>query len=114
WNGFVVIDSKLPPGGNQRSLYAKIESESSPVKKIGSETPASATLIAARSNTLPRRSAESTPVATPASNQMIAAPTASEIVTLIRSTRSGQTGFWVMNEYPKQGAGQCAVVGPVL
>ena len=60
------------------------------MKKIGSETPASATPIAARSKTLPRRSAESTPVATPAISQMTAAPTASEIVTGSRSSRSGQ------------------------
>ncbi len=96
------------------SVYEKIDSDSRPVKKIGSETPASATPIAARSKMVPRRSADRTPVATPDSSQITAAPAASENVTVIRSTRSGQTGFWVRNEYPKHGAGQCTVVGPVL
>ena len=68
------------------------------MKKIGSETPASAMPIAARSKTLPLRSAESTPVATPKTSQITAAPTASEMVTGSRSSRSGSTGFWVMKE----------------
>jgi hypothetical protein len=84
------------------------------VKKIGSDTPASAVAIAPRSNTLPLRSADRTPVATPAMSQITAAPMARDVVTVSRSVRSGQTGFWVRKEYPKQGAGQCTVVGPVL
>jgi hypothetical protein len=84
------------------------------VKKIGNDTPANATPIAARSKTLPRRNAESTPIATPLVSHSTAAPAASDSVTGRRSSRSGSTGFWVMNEYPRQGAGQCTVVGPVL
>src|SRR6266702_1139239 len=95
-------------------LKEKSESESSPVKKIGRDTPASATPIAARSKMLPLRSADSRPVATPAISQRRAPPTASDMVTVSRSVRSGQTGFWVRKEYPKHGAGQCTVVGPVL
>ncbi len=68
------------------------------MKKIGSDTPASATLIAARSNTEPRRSADSTPTATPLVSQSTAAPAASDIVTGSRSRMSGSTGFWVRNE----------------
>ena len=68
------------------------------MKKIGSETPASATPIAARSNTLPRRSAESTPTLTPPTSHSTAAPAASDSVTGSRSSRSGSTGFWLMNE----------------
>ena len=82
------------------------------MKKIGSDTPASATPIAARSNTVPRRSAESTPMPTPAPSQITAAPKASDIVTGRRSSSSGHTARWVMNEYPKQGAGQCSTPGP--
>jgi hypothetical protein len=82
------------------------------VKKIGSETPASATDIMPRSSTDPRLSADTMPVPTPVISQMNAAPPASEAVTGIRACRSGQTGCWVRNEYPKQGAGQCSVVGP--
>jgi hypothetical protein len=68
------------------------------VKKIGNDTPASATPIVARSKTLPRFSAEMTPVATPPSSQSTAAPAASDIVTGSRSSRSGRTGLRVMNE----------------
>ena len=60
---------------------------------MGSETPASAMPIAARSKTLPRRSAESTPMATPPTSQMTGRPTASDSVTGSRSSRSGQTGL---------------------
>ncbi len=69
-----------------------------PVKKIGSDTPASAVPMDRRSKKLPLRSAESTPTLTPASTQMIAAPTAREKVTGRRSTRSGQTGCPLMKE----------------
>ena len=68
------------------------------MKKIGNETPARATVIIDRSSTEPRFSAEMTPVPTPASNQMKAAPKASDAVTGIRETRSGKTGVWVRNE----------------
>src|SRR6266508_1912916 len=96
--GFCVIGVKLPPGAVQCSVYEKIDRLSSPVKKIGSETPARAGLIASRSKKLPLRSADSTPVATPPTSQMIAAPAARDAVTVNRSVRSGQTGFCVMNE----------------
>ena len=65
---------------------------------MGSDTPASATPIAARSKTLPRRRADSTPTPTPNTTHSTAAPTASEIVTGNRSSNSGSTGFWVMKE----------------
>ena len=84
------------------------------MKKIGRETPASAMAIAERSKMLPLRSADSRPTATPDTAHRIAAPIASDTVTASRSVRSGQTGFWVRKEYPKQGAGQCTVTGPVL
>jgi hypothetical protein len=73
-------------------------SEIRPVKKIGSDTPASATPIAVRSKNVPRRNAESTPIATPDNSQMMAAPTARDMVTGARSSRSSQTGCLVKNE----------------
>src|SRR5262245_52042534 len=112
--GSSVTGTYAPPGAVQCSVYEKSDRHSRPVKKIGSDTPASAVPMANRSKTLPLRSADSTPVATPLSSQMIAAPAASDPVTVIRSVSSGQTGFCVRNEYPKQGAGQCSTVGPVL
>jgi hypothetical protein len=75
-----------------------MDSDSRPVKKMGSDTPARAMPMAARSKKLPLRRADSTPTATPTTSQMMAAPAANESVTPSRSTRSGQTGFWVMNE----------------
>jgi hypothetical protein len=68
------------------------------VKKMGRDTPASATPIVALSKTLPRFRADITPVATPPSNHSTAAPEASDRVTGRRSIRSGRTGFLVMNE----------------
>jgi hypothetical protein len=53
-------------------------------------------------------------VDTPATSQIADPPAASDMVTGSRSSRSGSTGFWVRKEYPKHGAGQCTVVGPVL
>jgi len=60
------------------------------------------------------KAADGTPVMTPNTSQMIAAPSASEIVTGARSIRSGSTGFWVTNEYPRQGAGQWSTEMPLL
>ncbi len=68
------------------------------MKKIGNETPASATVIAARSKIDPRFSADSTPIATPDTSHRIEAPAASDSVTGIRSSSSGQTDCLVMNE----------------
>ena len=82
------------------------------MKKIGSDTPASAMPMAPRSNTVPRRRAEITPMLTPATSQMSAAPTTSEMVTGARSSSSGHTGCFVMKEYPRQGAGQCSTPAP--
>ena len=73
---------------------------------MGSETPASAADIAARSNRLPRRSADSTPTATPETTHSTAAPAASDAVTGSRSFISGHTGWPFLKEYPKQGGGQ--------
>lgn len=68
------------------------------MKKIGSDTPARATPIDTRSTALPRLSAEITPVVTPNSSQITAAPPARDSVTGSRSSRSGQTGVWLMKE----------------
>ena len=68
------------------------------MKKIGSDTPASAMPIENRSNRVPRLSAEMTPMATPPTSQMTAAPMASERVTGRSLTICGQTGCWVRNE----------------
>ncbi len=54
-----------------------------------------------------------TPVPTPVISQMKAAPPASEAVTGIRADQVRQTGCWVRKEYPKHGAGQCSVDGPL-
>lgn len=69
-----------------------------PVKKIGSDTPARAMPMADLSKKLPRRSADSTPVATPPTSHSTAAPMPSESVTRERSIRLGQTGCWLMKE----------------
>jgi hypothetical protein len=53
----------------------------SPVKKTGKDTPASATPIENRSNSVPRRSAESTPMETPPTSHSTDAPMASDSVT---------------------------------
>ena len=76
------------------------------MKKIGSDTPASATPMEKRSKRVPRLSAESTPIDTPAISQITAAPIASESVTGMSLTICGHTGVWLRNEYPKQGGGQ--------
>ena len=68
------------------------------MKKIGSDTPARATPIENRSNRLPRRSAESTPIDTPPTSQSTDAPIANEIVTGRSLTICGQTGCWERNE----------------
>ena len=68
------------------------------MKKIGSDTPARATPIENRSNRLPRRSADSTPIDTPPISQRIAAPTASDNVTGSADISCGQTGCWLRKE----------------
>ena len=68
------------------------------MKKIGSDTPASATPIENRSKIVPRLSAETTPIATPPTSQSTAAPMASESVTGASLTICGQTGCWLRNE----------------
>ena len=68
------------------------------MKKIGSDTPASATPIENRSKSVPRRSAESTPIDTPPISQSTAAPMASESVTGRSLTICGHTGCWLRNE----------------
>ncbi len=68
------------------------------MKKIGSDTPASATPMENRSNRVPRRSAEMTPTATPPTSHSTAAPMAREIVTGMSLTICGQTGCWFLNE----------------
>ncbi len=65
---------------------------------MGSETPASAVTIAARSTTVPRFSAETTPVVTPMRSQSTAAPRTMERVTGIRSTSMVQTSCSVLKE----------------
>ena len=68
------------------------------MKKIGSETPASAIVIENRSKMEPRFSAETTPMPMPAISQIIAAPMASDRVTGMSLTIAGQTGCWFLNE----------------
>ena len=68
------------------------------MKKIGSETPASATPIAARSKTVPRLSAETTPVATPAEQPDDRGAGGERQGHRQPVEQIGQTGFWVMNE----------------
>ncbi len=69
-----------------------------PVQKIGIETPASATVIAARSKNDRRLNADRTPTETPKITQITAAPTASEKVTGARSISSGNTACRVRKE----------------
>ena len=59
------------------------------MKKTGIEIPISAKVIAARSQMDRGRKADRIPIGIPTNNQMIAAPTASWIVTHIRSIRHG-------------------------
>ena len=54
--------------------------------------------MVSRSKIEPRLSAERTPMATPETTQMTAAPMASEKVTGMRWTISGQTSTWVLKE----------------
>ena len=54
--------------------------------------------MAARSNADPRLSADSTPMATPVTSQMIEAPAASDSVTGSRSTSRLVTGWLLRNE----------------
>ncbi len=68
------------------------------MKKISSETPASAMPIAARSKAEPRRSADSTPIAVPATSHITAAPNASDAVTGTLLISIGHTGCWLRNE----------------
>jgi hypothetical protein len=82
------------------------------VKKMGSETPASAVIIATRSTTVPRLRAETTPVETPMSSHRIAAPMTMDRVTGKASTSIAETSCSVRNEYPKQGAAQWIVLPP--
>src|SRR5437660_1219594 len=53
----------------------------SPVKKMGSDTPASAMLMENRSKIVPRCSAEITPTVMPPASQRIAAPRATNAIT---------------------------------
>ena len=68
------------------------------MKKIGRDTPSRATPIENRSKKVPRRRADSTPIATPPTSQRIAAPTARERVTGMSLTICGQTGCWLLKE----------------
>ena len=68
------------------------------MKKIGSDTPASATPIENRSNSVPRAGPRCTPIDTPPTSQSTDAPMASESVTGRSLTICGQTGCWERNE----------------
>jgi len=58
------------------SWYSKISSSSGPVKKIGSDTPASAVVMPARSRIDPGRRPDRVPMSTPPTSHRIEAPTA--------------------------------------
>src|SRR4051812_6688955 len=75
WAGSEVRVAKLVLGSHLR-LYLKISSRIGPVKKIGSDTAASAMVIALRSNSVPRRRAEMEPTVTPPISHRVAAPAA--------------------------------------
>ncbi len=64
----------------------------SPTRYVGVETPTTVDPIAARSTQVPRRSAASTPVPTPTTDQITAAPSAIEAVMPNRSPISDVTG----------------------
>ena len=68
------------------------------MKKIGSDTPASAMPIENRSKIEPRLSAETTPMAIPEISHMTAAPMASDNGHREAATICGQTGCWLRNE----------------
>ena len=68
------------------------------MKKTGSDTPASAMPIENRSNSVPLRSAESTPTDTPPISHSTDAPMASDSVTGMSLTICGHTGSWLRNE----------------
>src|SRR4051794_34682747 len=73
--GSLVSVAKLVLGSQPR-LYLKISSMIGPVKKIGSETAASAMVIALRSKIDPRLRAEMEPMVRPPTSHMMAAPAA--------------------------------------
>src|SRR4051812_18427674 len=75
WAGSEVRVAKLVLGSHLR-LYLKTSSRIGPVKKIGSDTAASAMVIALRSNRVPRLSAEMEPMVSPPSSHKMAAPAA--------------------------------------
>jgi hypothetical protein len=68
------------------------------VKESGSDTPSSATLMEKRSNSVPLRSAESTPIDTPPASHKTAAPIPIESVTGTSLIICGHTGSWLRNE----------------
>ena len=68
------------------------------MKKTGSDTPASAIPMENRSNSVPLRSAESTPTDTPPISHSTDAPMAIERVTGMSLTICGHTGSWLRNE----------------
>ena len=82
----------------QPRLCTKMPIATMPVKKIGRETPPRAPIIAARSQTEPRLSAETTPVLTPAMSQRTHAPAASAAVTGSASLSVFHTGSSVTKE----------------
>ncbi len=75
------------------------------MKYTGRETPASAVNMVARSSRLPLRRADTMPVPTPKTAQMIAAPAARPAVTGSAFTSVGHTGSLFSVDRPKQGAG---------
>ncbi len=73
------------------------------MKNTGIEIPTSAKNIAPRSNRDRGRKADRIPMGIPTSNQMMAAPTASWIVTNARSRITGFRGARRTNDWPSPG-----------
>src|SRR5215510_13861217 len=82
----------IPEGGAHCNLNQKMYMNRYASQKTGAETPMSANTIDARSMKLPRLTAEMMPIGIPISTQVMAAPTASAIVTGSRLKISSFTG----------------------
>ncbi len=83
---------------NHFSWYSKISSSTGPVKKIGSDTPASANVMPARSMIDPGRRPDKVPMSTPPSSHSVAAPAARPRLTGNACPISVPTAVFCWNE----------------